>query len=343
MNVRKIGSHEGRDVLEAVLCSGPHKVSIMNYGCVVRDWRYFTGTPNESSGRALVLGFESFDFYPMHSPSFGIIAGRVANRTALGRFKLDNRTIQLACNEGDNHLHGGIQGLGHRLWNLTSDESGRSVRLDYHSPDGEQGYPGAVDFSVTYHLSEEGLACSMHAQPQELTPINLAQHSYYNLSGTSPTINQHALRIEAESYMPVDEAGIPTGEQRAVDGTRFDFRSSRTIADADSQGEGVDHNLVLREDRDQSLPAATLLSPEQDLKLELVSDQPGIQLYTGRKLNLPVPGLDGVHYRAHAGLCLEPQHFPDSLNHPEWPSILYSPDRPYQQDLLMRITSLSTE
>ena len=329
--MKVIGSYQGREVREAVLESATARIAIMNYGCVIRDWRV------SAKGREVpcVLGFDSFDPYPEHSKSFSIIAGRVANRTAKGRFTLDGVGYELPVNNGPNHLHGGPEGLGKRLWDMEADSD--VVRLRYLSPDGEMGYPGRVKFKVTFRLVGSRLTCEMSGEPDRPTPINLAQHNYYNLNGRGDILD-HVLEIDAESYTPVDEVQIPTGQIAPVDGTVLDFREARTIGDADPNREGADHNLVLRKDRDKADVAARLRSDETGLELTLRTDQPGIQLFTAKPMEIAVPGHDGAEYGPFGGVCLEAQHFPDSLNRPDWPSIIATPERPYRQWLEMDIS-----
>ena len=329
--MKVVGHYQGREVREAVLESAHARIAILNYGCVIRDWRV------DADGRAVpcVLGFEDFEPYPAHSKSFSIIAGRVANRTARGRFSLDGVDYQLPVNNGPNHLHGGPEGLGKRVWEMEADEG--SVTLAYHSPDGEMGYPGAVEFRVTFRLEGTRLTCEMTGRPDRPTPINLAQHNYYNLNGHGDILG-HVLEVDAEAYTPVDDTQIPTGIIAPVDGTVLDFRRPTRIGDADPERIGADHNLVLREGRDISTPAAVLRSEETGLRLTVRTDQPGVQLFTAKPMEIAVPGHDGAAYGPYGGVCLEAQHFPDSLNRPDWPSIIATPERPYTQWLEMDIS-----
>ncbi len=328
---KSIGTHQGRSVDEVVLDSAQARVAIMSYGCVIRDWRIPTG------GREVpcVLGFEDFAPYPEHSKSFGIIAGRVANRTARGQFTLAGRSFQLPVNNGPNHLHGGPEGLGKRLWEMEPDGP-EAVILRYHSPDGEMGYPGAVNFEVRFALAGATLHCQMTGRPDRPTPINLAQHNYYNL-GSTDTVLDHRLQVAAARYTPVDDTQIPTGAFAPVAGTVLDFRTEARVGDLDPAGEGADHNLVLDAERDPAAPAAQLTALDTGLTLKLWTDQPGIQLFTAKPMQITHPGHDGALYGPFGGLCLEPQHFPDSLNQPDWPSIISTPDAPYRQDLSLRI------
>ncbi|MEM8789027.1 MAG: aldose epimerase family protein [Pseudomonadota bacterium] len=331
MSKRVIGQHADGAVEEVVLESAGARVAVMNYGAVIRDWRV------EADGRAVpcVLGFEDFAPYPQHSKSFGIIAGRVANRTAGGRFTLDGVDHALPINNGPNHLHGGPKGLGKRLWDLELD-AGAAV-LHYHSPDGEMGYPGAVNFEVRFTLDGARLTCDMRGVPDRPTPINLAQHNYYNLNGHG-TVLDHELRIAASRYTPVDATQIPTGDIVAVDSTQLDFRVPRRIGAADPDRLGADHNLVLDPRRDRTDPAAELAA-DSGLHLKLWTDQPGLQLFTAKPMEIAHPGHDGVRYGPFGGVCLEAQHFPDSLNRPDWPSIIATPETPYLQRFAVEIAA----
>jgi len=332
IQVRSFGKFEGRDVIEATLRSDVATVSILNYGCVVRDWQI----RHPEGPISVVLGFDEFASYPLHSPYFGAIAGRVANRTARGRFQIKNTKYQLPVNDGINHLHGGISGLSGRIWELETDDASNSIQLSYHSEDGEEGYPAAVRFTVTYRLQGARLTCEMTGMPNAPTPINLAQHNYYNLNGTG-NVRGHLIQIAARSYTPVDKTQIPTGEILTVENSRFDFTRPTTFEATDPSRIGVDHNLVMDPKRDVSKPSATLYSPQSNLELKLWTDEPGLQVYNAPNPGIPVTGLNGTNYGAFMGVCLEAQHFPDSLNRPEWPSIICTSDEPYAQKLVVEI------
>ncbi len=331
---RVIGSHNGKEVREAVLENSDARIAIMSYGCVVRDWRV------EAGGRAVpcVLGFEGFAPYPEHSKSFGIVAGRVANRIAGARFSLGNEAFVLKANEGANLLHGGPEGLGKRVWDM--EMAGTSaVVLRYHSPDGEMGFPGNVDFEVTFRLVGPELVCEMRGVPDRPTPINLAQHSYYNLDGKGDVRDQ-VLEIHADQYTPVDDQLIPTGGILHVGGTHMDFRTPVQIGERDLEKVGIDLNLVLNDERKAGVPAATLWSEETGLELWLITDQPGLQLFNAPKMNIGVPGHDDEYYGPFGGVCLEAQGFPDAVNQPGFPSIIATPEEPYFQRLAVRIAPL---
>lgn len=334
IQTQKFGELDGRDIVEATLRSEHAKISILNYGCVVRDWQVQV----DHGSIPVVLGFDHFDQYKEHSPSFGIIAGRVANRTAKGRFQLGGKTFQLPINNGVNHLHGGLLGLGRRIWNLETDENSNTVRLTYHSPDGEEGYPAAVDFSVAFRLQGARLTCEMTGTPDAPTPINLAQHSYYNLNGTGD-VRDHLIQIAASTYTPVDATQVPTGTITPVERTRFDFTRPTSFNLTDPNGVGVDHNLVLDPTRNPTEPSAVVYSKTSNLELKLWTDEPGLQIFNAPKMNIPVAGLKGARYGPFSGVCLEAQHFPDSLNRPEWPSIVCSASAPYYQKLSVEISA----
>ena len=332
IQTRNFGKFKGRDVIEATLRSDIAEVSILNYGCVVRDWRI-----HQTDGPiSVVLGFDDFEHYPLHSQSFGIIAGRVANRTAGGNFQLNGTEHQLPINNGLNHLHGGHIGLGRRIWELETNVGSNSIKLTYHSEDGEEGYPAAVNFSVIYRLQGARLTCEMKAEPSAPTPINLAQHSYYNLNGIGD-VRDHLIQIAAHTYTPVDATQIPTGEILPVENTRFDFTQPTTFNATDPDRIGVDHNLVLDTTRNLDRPSASVYSPLSNLELKLWTEEPGLQLFNAPDMSIPVTGLNGANYGPFSGVCLEAQHFPDSLNRPEWPSIICTPDNPYTQKLVVEI------
>lgn len=320
------GELHGQKILRETLSDGDVAVSLMSYGAVTQRWQV--------GAQDVVLGFDRFEDYPVHSRSFGIIAGRVANRTAFGRFSLGGESYQLATNNGAHHLHGGDIGLGRRNWRMERDSAANAVRLSYSSPDGEDGYPGAVDFAVTVRLKGHAVTYDMEAMPDRETPINLAQHNYYRLGGAD--VRDHHIWVDATGYTPVDDGLIPTGEIAGLAGTHFDYADGVKIGEADPEGLGVDLNFVLRGGRDASEAAAKVVGPD-GLNLRLWTDQPGVQVFNAPQMDIAVPGLAGATYGAFGGLCLEPQHFPDSLNKPQFPSILYSPERPYRQSLTVEI------
>lgn len=320
-----------KDLRSHRLEAGDMSVTILSLGCITHDWQVPLGDALVST----VLSYRDPADHLRHRGSLGIIAGRVANRIANAQFSLDGTTYQLSANEGSNQLHGGPRGLASHNWRLEPDGK-TGVQLRHRSPDGDQGFPGNVDFTVTIYLQNNQLVYDMTAVPDRATPINLAQHSYYNLMG-SGTIWDHQLQIASRAYTPTDDGLIPTGEIATLDGQPFDFRQNKLIRQADPTQKGADINLVL-EQTNQS-PAATLTAPN-GLCLKLWTDQPGLQLYTGAKLSAKAPPLHQQTHQAFTGLCLEPQHFPDAPNWPHFPTTICTPERPYHQRLTIEVSTL---
>jgi aldose 1-epimerase len=335
MKKRNFGKVEGRQVEEVVLESADASIGILNYGCVTRDWR----VDGPRGTLPMILGFDDIGAYVHHAKGHGAIVGRIANRTAGSTFELDGRTWHLTPNDGPdgrNHLHGGRLGLAHRVWEMEGDATAGAVHLRYVSPDGEEGYPGAVVFEVTYRLDGPRLVCEMRGMPDRPTPINLAHHNYFNLGGEG-TVRDHVVWIDAPDYTPVDDALIPLGTFRSVEGTHLDFREPRSIEESDPERLGIDHNLVLNPSRDPKDPALWAECPRTGRKLRLWTDQPGVQVFDAAGMEIEVPGLEGRTYGRFAGICFEAQHHPDSLHNPDWPSIIRSPEEPYFQRLDVEI------
>lgn len=282
----------------------------------------------------VTLGFDEPARYLEPHPFFGCIAGRFANRVALGKFTLDGKTHQLLINDGRNHLHGGPAGFDKRNW--TGESLGaNSVRFTYVSADGEEGYPGKLTATVTYTLTErDELRIDYTATTDAPTIVNLTNHAYWNLSGEADILS-HELRINGDRYTVVDGESIPTGELRQVAGTEFDFLNAKLIgrdlsALAGTPGGGFDHNWVINPGKaDELLLAAVLHDPKSGRTMRIFTDLPGIQFYSGNYLNA-VKGRDGKVYRKHAGLCLETQGFPDSPNRPDFPSTVLRPSETYK-------------
>jgi aldose 1-epimerase len=332
MKKRRFGSVEGRAVDEIVLESADAAVSILSYGCTLRDWR----VDGASGSVPVVLGFPSIEDYVHHAQAHGAVCGRVANRIAGAAFELDGRRYDLTPSEGPNQLHGGKVGLQRRIWQMDGDAAGEAVQLSYLSPDGEEGFPGTVAFEITIRLDGPRLVYEMHGRPDRPTPINLAQHAYYNLGGGGDVLD-HVLWVDAAEYTPTGPDLIPDGSIRTVEGTHLDFRAPRSIAESDPERIGLDNNLVLPTGRDTTRPAAWVTCPRTNLRLQLWTQEPALQLFDAAHMEIPVPGHEGRSYGAYAGLCLEAQHFPDSVHQPEWPSIIRTPETPYFQRLTVEI------
>lgn len=335
MKKRKFGELDGRSVDAVTLESADAAVTILSYGCVTQDWR----VDGPSGSLPMVLGFPGMDGYVNASRSHGAIVGRIANRTRNARFDFDGRTWELTPNTGPNkqhHSHGGAIGLGKRNWTMETDSAAGTVALFYASPDGEEGYPGAVDFTVTFRLDGPTLVCEMAGVPDRPTPVNLASHTYYNLGGTG-SVRDHVLYVDAETYTPLDAESIPTGEIAPVEGTHLDFRAPREIEASDPERKGIDNNFILRQGRDPSAVVAWARCPRTGMRLSVVTDQPGLQVFNAPTMTVAAPGHGGERYLPYAGLCFEAQHFPDSMHHPEWPSIIVTPEHPYFQRLAIGI------
>lgn len=304
---------------------------VMTWGAAVQDLRLDDHAP------PLVLGFDDFAAYPAHSPYFGAIAGRCANRIAEGRFTLDGKSYQLDRNFlGRHHLHGGAQGFGKRVWTL-ADHGADFVTLEIVSADGEMGYPGRLTARCTYRLTGNALAVTLEAETDAPTLCNLAQHSYFNLDdgGAGPVLD-HRLQVAAEGYLPVDDGLIPSGEIRQVAGTDHDFRDPRPIrrrdtAAADGAQVIYDHNFCLSPERVALRTVASVTAARSGLRMEVATTEPGLQFYAGHKVSPGVPGLDGIRYAPWSGFCLEAQVWPDAPNHSGFPSAVLRPGARYHQ------------
>lgn len=299
-------------------------VDIISWGVVVRDWR----VPVGGGERSVVLGFDSFDPYPAHSPHFGSLAGRVANRVKGAAFELNGKAYKLAANVGDLQLHGGDEGLGRQVWDGQLDEANNAVRFTHFSPDGAMGYPGNVNFAATYTLKGNRLRLELSATTDQATPISLVQHQYFNL-GTSDDVLDHTIQINSSAYTELGADLAPTGAILPSRGTIYDLRQPRTMRDATGNPVDYDMGLVLDSGRKTADPIATVVAPDKSLSLKLWSDRPGVQVYNGVWTDIPVPGLGGKPYKKHAGFCLEDQALADAVNNPHFPSVIYSPERPY--------------
>jgi aldose 1-epimerase len=304
------------------------EVSITNFGGAITSIK----APDRNGVFAdVVLGYDTLDDYVKNPRYFGALIGRYANRIAGGKFSLNGVAYQLAQNNGANHLHGGTQGFDKRVWDSAEIESG--VILEYFSKDGEENYPGDLDVAVTYSLNDQNeLRIEYQANTDKDTIVNLTNHSYFNLAGHG-TILDHELTLHADSYTPVSDDLIPTGEIRSVD-ENMDFRKGRAIAHG-----GYDHNFVLQ-DQDGSLRlVARLREPVSGRVMEVLTTQPGIQFYSGNFLDGSLIGKGGVAYQKYAALCLETQHYPDSPNHPNFPSTVLRPGETYNEITVYKFTT----
>jgi aldose 1-epimerase len=327
------------------------QVSITNYGGIVTSLI----VPDRKGNLAdVVLGFESLDGYLAGHPFFGCIVGRYANRIAKGTFTLEGKKYTLAKNNGENHLHGGNRGFDKMVWKAeaTAGKAGPTLRLSRTSPDGEEGYPGNLALTVTYTLTKDNaLRIDYAATTDKPTPINLTNHSYFNLAGAgNGDILGHEITINADRFTPVDGGLIPTGELQSVEGTPFDFRKpvaiGARIGQDDEQlrlGKGYDHNFVLnRKDPGKGgepLLAARAYEPTTGRVLEVLTTEPGIQLYCGNFLDGSHKGKGGKAYKHRYGFCLETQHFPDSPNQPSFPTTILRPGETFKSTTIYRFSA----
>jgi aldose 1-epimerase len=317
------------------------ELRVLNYGGIILSLKV-----PDRNGRFgdVVLGYDSLADYVRSSPYFGAIIGRYGNRIGGGRFTLDGRTYTLARNNGPNHLHGGVKGFDKVVWDVTPFEGGGgdSVGLvfRYTSPDGEEGYPGTLQATVTYTLTDRNeLIFDYHATTDRATPVNLTQHSYFNLAGDGKgDILGHVVTLNADRFTPVDSTLIPTGEIKSVSGTPFDFRTPTAIGARIDQhdeqlryGLGYDHNFVLNKGSGGgSTLAARVSEPSSGRVMEIYTTEPGVQFYSGNFLDGTLRGKHGVVYLHRYGFALETQHFPDSPNKRDFPSTILRPGEQYR-------------
>jgi aldose 1-epimerase len=301
----------------------------------------------------IALGFATLDRYVSdNSPYFGAAIGRYANRIAGGTFALDGRMYHLPINDPPNSLHGGTHGFDKRTWKASPvrERDSAGLELRYVSPGGEMGYPGTLTAQVSYSLTQRNeLRIDYRATSDAPTIVNLTNHSYFNLSGEAAgTIDGHELHLDADHYTPVDANLIPTGDIAPVVGTPFDFGSPRAIGQrrqADDEqilfGHGYDHNFVLNRGQGGQArsPAARVFDPDSGRVLELFTDEPGVQFYSGNLLDGTLVGTGGQAYRQNGGFALETQHFPDSPNHPDFPSTVLGPGQLYQTTTMYRFSA----
>lgn len=331
---------DGREVsLFTLTNSNEMEVKITNYGGIITSIR----TPDANGNLDnVVLGFESLDKYLEGTPYFGAIIGRYGNRIADGGFSIDGTEYELATNDGNNHLHGGEVGFDKVLWNAEIQDD-NSLKLTYLSEDGEEGYPGNLEVAVVYSLTNDNeLKIKYEATTDKATPVNLTNHSYFNLSGQpDSTILDHELMLNADQYTPVNDELIPTGELADVEGTPFDFRNPHAIGARIDQVEGgYDHNWVLNSSADDSLfHAATLYHEESGRQMEVLTKEPGIQFYSGNFLDGSLQGPDGTSFVQYAALCLETQHFPNSPNEPDFPSTILVPGETYETTTIYQFST----
>ncbi|HBH23265.1 MAG TPA: galactose-1-epimerase [Cytophagales bacterium] len=309
---------------------------VINYGGIITN---LIVPDKNGEFEDVVLGYNNLDDYLKFNPYFGAIIGRYGNRIAKGKFPLNDTTYSLVQNNIGNHLHGGDKGFDKVFWDIEpfENEEGEGLVLTYTSENMEEGYPGKLEVTVTYMLGHDNsLTCDYKAKTDKTTIVNLTQHSYFNLTAMEDDILDHQLTINADRFLPVDNTLIPTGELRPVKGTPFDFSQSKVIGvdiGIDNNqleiANGFDHCWALNDGEDKMAFAARLYEPKSGRLLEVFTTEPGIQFYSGNFLDGEAKGKNGVRYKFRSGLCLETQHFPDSPNQPDFPSVVLEPGASY--------------
>ena len=348
INVKPFGeTSEGQQVrLYTLRNANGLSAEIMTYGAIVVTLK----TPDRNGKMGdIVLGYDNLQDYIKNSPYFGAIVGRYGNRIAQGKFTLDGVEYKLAVNNGENHLHGGIKGFDKVVW---SDEpvwkaDAVGVKLSYLSKDGEEGYPGNLNATVTYLLTNNNeLRIEYEATTDKATPVNLTHHGYFNLTGGQRDILDHVLALNAGKFTPVDKGLIPTGELLPVAGTPMDFTRSTAIGARIGNdfeqlkfGGGYDHNWVLNKGGRSMIAAARVYEPTTGRVMEIRTTEPGIQFYSGNFLDGTITGKGGTVYKHRWGLCLETQHYPDSPNKPNFPSTILRPGQNYETTTIYRFSA----
>jgi aldose 1-epimerase len=339
---------DGRPVdLYTLTNSQGMEVRAMTYGGIIVSLRVPDKTGKFDD---VVLGHDSLDGYLVNPPYFGVIVGRYANRIGNATFTLDGVKYTLAKNNGPNSLHGGVNGFNKQVWEAKTikDPTGVGVTFSYTSKDGEEGYPGNLKVEVTYVLTDENqLVIDYEATTDKATPLNLSQHSYFNLAGEgSGDILGHHLTLNADRFTPVDKTLIPTGEIRSVQGTPLDFTKSTAIGarindDYDQLvvGRGYDHNFVINRKDDSPTLAARVHEPTSGRVLEVFTTEPAVQFYSGNFLDGTITGKHGHVYKQRNGFCLETQHYPDSPNHPDFPSTILRPGATFHSQTIFKFSA----
>ena len=318
------------------------EIRAMTYGAIITSIRI----PDRKGVMAdIALGFDNLQGYLGEHPYFGAVVGRYGNRIGLARFSLNGQTYQLAANNGPNHLHGGVRGFDKFVWTAEPIAGVKGVAFTRVSPDGEERYPGTLKVRVSYVLTDANdLEIEYQATTDKATPVNLTQHTYFNLAGQGAgTILDHELTINADRFTPVGDSLIPTGVLAPVEGTPMDFRRPTKVGariDSGTEqikfGRGYDHNWVLNRTGDGLQLAARVVEPASGRTLEVSTTEPGVQFYTGNFLDGTLKGKGGVGYQRRGGLCLETQHFPDSPNKPAFPTTILQPGSTYRSKTVWR-------
>ena len=337
---RIFGKADQKDVfLYTLVNSNGLEVRITNYGGIITS--ILMPDKNDHVGD-IVLGYDSLEGYIASSPYFGAIVGRYANRIAKGEFTLDGKSYNLAVNNGENSLHGGVKGFDKVIWDareLTGSPD-PALELTYMSKNGEEGYPGNLKVTVTYTLDDhDELTTLIEAETDKPTPVNLCNHTYFNLSEADTSILGHVLTLYADRFTQVNNELIPTGILSPVRGTAMDFNNSNAVGDRISSVKGgYDHNYILNKEAGELSMAAQLYDPRTGRQVEILTTQPGVQFYSGNFLDGNIKGKGSKIYGKHYGLCLETQHFPDSPNHPAFPSTILRPGTKFSEKTVYRFS-----
>ena len=324
MKTEFFGSTTDNELIQRITLSGGGLTArFINWGAVLQDLRF------EGESKSLVLGLEKLEDYIKHSRYFGATAGPYANRIDRGRFRINEKEIQLQSNfQNQHHLHGGTGGIGRRAWRVDKAKS-NALKLSIIHPDGYMGYPGPIQINAQFSLLEPGILEIVYtAETEKTTIVNLAHHSYFNLSGEK-TILEHELKINASTFLEVDEGLIPRGEPQSVEDGVHDFRDFRKIQNESSRIFNLDHNFCLSLDPQEIRPVAWLKS--NSVSLQINTTEPGLQVYDGHGLDVQVAGTEGRFLGAYAGIALEPQLWPDSPNRPDFAPPLLFPGEVYSQ------------
>jgi aldose 1-epimerase len=317
----------GESVSRVVLTGGGLTAKVLTWGSIIQDLRL------EGHAAPLVLGFDSLDDYLQHSPYFGATPGRNANRVANGRFSIDGQAVQLECNErGRTHLHGGSDGIANQNWDIV-DLADDRVTMRIVDRDGRAGYVGNCTVTVTYQLKADGVLSVVYETTADHPTIaNVCQHSYFTLADGHDT-SDHQMMIAADAYLPTNADQIPEGGAQPVEGTPYDFRTMKPMVQIED-GERVlyDHNFCLSPERTKMRPVVHVRSPKSGVNLHVHTTEPGVQYYAAFKMDIPVPGLDGLSYPAFAGFCLETQIWPDAVNQAGFPNGVIRPGDVLRQE-----------
>jgi aldose 1-epimerase len=336
----KVAEHNGQPVFHYVLDNGTMQVELSNFGGLIHK----IITPDKNGNKEnITLTFDTVEeFLTKPNPFFGATAGRVANRIAKGKFSLDGKSYELARNNGDNHLHGGVEGFNKKVWTpeTYSNDSVVGVKMTYLSVDGEEGYPGNLKTTLWMELTTDNtLRIKFEAVTDQKTIVNLTNHTYFNLGGVKRDVLDHEFQFWADAYTPVNEELIPTGEVKDVTGTPFDFRSPKNLGEQiAANGEGFDHNMVMKlEKSDEMKHFVQVKHPESGRVMDMYSDNMGVQFYTANFVK-DFQGADGKTYDKHWGFCLESQIWPDAINHENFPSPILNPGEKYEHKIEYRFS-----